>query len=169
MRTSASSVRNAALRDNVEGVIDILRRYPHDKAFFNAVRKQSATIDGEVDVEVAAWFIYLNKVAFNGLYRVNQRGHFNVPYGKYKNPTICDEPALRACSEALQGRLIQHASSDVAVAAAKRGDFVYFDPPYLPLSATSAFTSYTADGFGIADHRRLRELALELVRRAFTC
>jgi DNA adenine methylase len=140
-----------ALRDNVEGVIDILRRYPHDKAFFDAVRKQSATIDGEEDAEVAAWFIYSNRTSFNGLYRVNQQNHFNTPFGKYKNPTICDETLLRSCSKALQGVTLKHAKFEEALLAAKRGDLVYADPPYLPTSKTSSFTSYTANGFDVGD------------------
>jgi len=155
----------AAVRDHVDGVIDLLGSYPNDAAFFQRMRQRSRKIDSATDVEVAAWFIYLNRTCYNGLYRVNKQNAFNVPFGKYVNPTICHEELLRECSAALQGVALNRSTFDVALRSAKRGDFVYADPPYLPVSATSSFTSYTADGFGLNDHRRLRDLALELARR----
>jgi DNA adenine methylase len=122
-------------------------------------------IDTQTDAEVAAWFIYLNKVGFNGLYRVNRKNRFNVPFGRHKNPTICDAPTLRACSAALASATLEKADFASAVERAVAGDLVYFDPPYVPLSVTSSFTSYTSDGFGYDDQVRLRDLALELKRR----
>lgn len=151
------------VRDNVHSVIELLASYPHDKDFFLALRARD--IDAESDVHVAAWFIYLNKTAFNGLYRVNSKNRFNVPFGRYVNPGICDAANLRACSQALQGTEILHRDFASVAGRAEPGDFVYCDPPYVPLSATSYFTSYTAEGFSSADQERLRDLALELKKR----
>jgi DNA adenine methylase len=121
----------------------------------------------EIDSDTyrAVRLIFLNKTCFNGLYRVNKEGHFNVPHGKWSNghrPTICDETNLYACAAALQG--VKLTSLDFARVAdtARRGDFCYFDPPYPPASVTSNFTSYTADGFGGKDHKRLSECCREL-------
>src|ERR1700730_18608321 len=122
-------------------------------------------IDARSDAEVAAWFIYLNKAGFNGLYRVNRRNRFNVPFGRYTNPTICDEVTLRASSAALAGTELLTADFEVVTARAKPGDFVYFDPPYVPLSTTSSFTSYTAGGFGPEQQTRLRDAMRGLKKR----
>jgi DNA adenine methylase len=120
---------------------------------------------GNPDAEVAAWFIYLNKTGYNGLYRVNRRNQYNVPFGRYENPTICDESNLRACAAALHGADLLAEDFEVAARRARRGDFVYFDPPYAPLSATSSFTSYTSKGFGPGEQRRLRDVARDLKLR----
>ena len=116
-------------------------------------------------VKRAARFIFLNRTAFNGMYRVNKKGGFNVPWGQYKNPTICNEPLLRACSEVLNGFVILR-SGDFADAVLGAGpdDVVYFDPPYVPLTATSNFTSYTKLGFDIDDQHRLAALFRQLVK-----
>jgi DNA adenine methylase len=153
------------VRDDVEHVIALLRRYEreHEEAFFYRLRDMD--IDAEADAQVAAWFIYLNKVGFNGLYRVNRQNRFNVPFGRHKNPTICDEATLRACSQALAGATIEVADFESAVASAAPGDMVYFDPPYVPLSITSSFTSYTSSGFDSKAQIRLRDLALQLKQR----
>jgi DNA adenine methylase len=148
------------VRDDVETVIALLQTYPHDREFFLELRERP--IDQATDPEVAAWFIYLNKTGYNGLYRVNSRNVFNVPFGRYSNPTICDATNLRACAKALQGIEILHDDFGSVLGRARRGDFVYFDPPYVPLSTTSVFTSYTAEGFGREDQRRLRDVALKL-------
>lgn len=113
-------------------------------------------------VRKAARFLYLNKTCFNGLYRVNKSGGFNVPFGRYDDPTICDEAVLLAASAALQHTTIRCVDFVTAMEDAQAGDVAYFDPPYLPLSATSDFTSYTSDGFGLGDHERLRDLLLDL-------
>jgi DNA adenine methylase len=151
------------VRNNVDDVIHLLRSYPHSPAFFYGFREKK--IDDRSDAEVAAWFIYLNKTGFNGLYRVNRDNCFNVPFGRYSSPNICDEPTLRACSAALAGTQLLVGDFEVVVAKAKRGDFVYFDPPYVPLSATSSFTSYTSHGFGDAEQTRLRDTAKKLKKR----
>jgi DNA adenine methylase len=117
-------------------------------------------------LNTAAWFIYVNKTGFNGLWRVNKSGGFNVPFGRYTNPTICDEANLRACSAVL-GPYVSLFDDDFRDASKNisTGDFVYFDCPYVPLSATSNFTAYTAAGFGPKDQLDLRDLALTLKRR----
>jgi DNA adenine methylase len=151
------------VRDDVERVIDLLQGYRYDSKFFYEMREQD--IDARPDAEVAAWFIYLNKTGFNGLYRVNSKNRFNVPFGRYARPRICNPETLRACSRALRGAKLMNVDFETAVKTAKRGDFVYFDPPYVPLSATSSFTSYTSDGFDAEAQVRLRDTALRLKRR----
>ena len=110
----------------------------------------------EDDVDKAARFIFLNKTCFNGLYRVNRRGEFNVPHGRYLSPRILDEPALRAASAALRQVEVTNGDFAEVTATARRGDFVYLDPPFEPLTKTSSFTGYTAAGFARADQLRLR-------------
>jgi DNA adenine methylase len=151
------------VRDGVDEIIRLLRQYPYDSGFFYRLRE--IDIDSRSDAEVAAWFIYLNKTGFNGLYRVNRDNKFNVPFGRYTNPGICDEATLRACSAALRGTELLVADFDLVAAKAEAGDFVYFDPPYVPLSATSSFTSYTSHGFGPSEQIRLRDVAKELKNR----
>lgn len=113
-------------------------------------------------VAVAARMIYLNRTCYNGLYRVNKAGKFNTPIGRYVNPTVCDEPNLRACSEALEYAELVTGDFATVMASAKRGDFVYFDPPYVPVNASSDFTAFTATGFPMADHGRLAACARRL-------
>ena len=113
-------------------------------------------------VEIAARFIYLNKTCFNGLWRVNSQGRFNVPMGSYKNPSICQAESLYACHQALAG--VDVRLRDFRDVRASAGDFVYFDPPYHPLDGAS-FTSYAKHGFGEAEQVCLRDLCLELHRR----
>jgi DNA adenine methylase len=109
--------------------------------------------------ELAAMLIFLNRTGFNGLFRLNRRGGFNVPVGRYTNPTICDEVHLRAVASALGSPSVTLAlqSFDRTLAQAGAGDFVYCDPPYAPLSPTSSFANYTAEGFTSFDQRRLQK------------
>lgn len=152
------------LRDRTDQVIELLSKYPYDKDFYYRMRERQ--IDRvKDDAKVAAWLIYLNKTGFNGLYRVNRKNRFNVPFGKFSNPNICDEPNLRACAEELQRVDLAVADFEATVADAKEGDLVYFDPPYVPLSRSSSFTSYTHQGFGPEEQARLRDCALALARR----
>jgi DNA adenine methylase len=116
-------------------------------------------------VERASRFIFLNKTCFNGLCRVNSEGQFNVPFGMYKNPTIVDETNLLACCSALQGANLSVAGYDRVIERARPGDFVYFDPPYVPLSATSSFTAYAESGFTLQNQVELAETCKELDRR----
>jgi DNA adenine methylase len=151
------------VRNDVESVIALLEKYPHDPKFFYEQRE--VDIDARSDAEVAAWFIYLNKTGYNGLYRVNRRNRFNVPFGRYVNPAICDKSTLRACAAALRGVELLVEDFEAVTERAKPGDFVYFDPPYVPLSATSSFTSYTSGGFGLPEQTRLRDVAKQLKQR----
>lgn len=152
-----------AISKDPETVIALLSTYPYERSFYETMR--DLYVDNLSDEEVAAWFIYVNRAGFNGLYRVNRKGKFNVPFGRHTNPTICDAENIRACSKALRG--VFHAADDyrAVIEYARAGDFVYFDPPYLPVSKTSNFTAYSADGFGFEDHLQLQETASALVHR----
>ncbi len=141
------------VQNDVEDLVDLLGRYINDEDEFYRVRSQRPA--ELTSVERAARLIYLNKTCYNGLYRENKRGEFNVPFGRYKNPAICDPTRLRIASSALQGVDLQVGDFDKIVAPADSGDFVYFDPPYAPLSTTSNFTSYNRHGFDEDDQRRL--------------
>jgi DNA adenine methylase len=151
------------VKNNVEEVIRQLEGFPHRPEFFYKLREKD--IDAGTDADVAAWFIYLNKTGFNGLYRVNRDNRFNVPFGRYVNPTICDPDTLRACSAALAKAELLVEDFASVVKEARRGDFVYFDPPYVPLSVTSNFTSYTSWGFDHYGQKRLRDTARKLKKR----
>ena len=151
-----------AVRDDVEGVIAALEplaaRYletePLKRAFvYSAVRDQRPRLPARK----AARLLFLNKTCFNGLYRVNRKGRFNVPHGRYGQPAILDAERLRDASHALAGAELRAEDFEAACARAEPGDFVYLDPPYQPLSATSAFTQYTSADFGFADQQRLRD------------
>ena len=152
---------------DVEKLIDELSRHRHNKRHFYRVRDfdRSPAFWVFSDVERAARFIYLNKTCFNGLYRVNSRGEFNVPFGDYKNPAILDAENLRACSAALQGRELVRRSFEEVVGATSKGDFVYYDPPYMPVSKTANFTAYGKEGFTAEDHTRLRDTCIELDKK----
>lgn len=142
-----------AVRDDVLGVIRALRGYRYDRDLFYATRERST--DGMSDTERAARLIFLNRTCFNGLWRVNAAGRFNVPFGRYKNPRIVDEDGLHAASEALSRAELVHGDFTRATGALGEGDFVYFDPPYQPVSKTASFTTYAAGGFDDDDQRRL--------------
>lgn len=117
--------------------------------------------------ELAAMLIYLNRTGFNGLFRLNATGGFNVPAGRYKNPRICDGDNLRRVAGALNepGVTLTCRTFDRVLDDARAGDFFYFDPPYAPVSRTAQFTSYTAKAFGLAEQRRLQHVVVELARR----
>ncbi len=152
-----------AIRDCVAQVIRHLVQFPHAKDFYYQLRAQNPA---DLDLSMrAARMIYLNKTGYNGLYRVNRRGEFNVPFGSYKSPQYCDEENLHAVSHALRQVEIVCALFDVAQTRAHAGDLVYFDPPYAPLSPTSNFTAYHANGFSPKDQEKLRDVCVELTRR----
>lgn len=151
------------VRDNVEELIRALGVHRNDPDYFASVRSQQT--EHLTPVERASRFIYLNKTCYNGLYRVNSRGQFNVPFGRYKNPRICDSEALRAASMALAATTLEVADFAAALKEAGRSDFVYLDPPYHPLSTTSSFTGYTASGFGEREQRRLASVYREADER----
>lgn len=152
-----------AIRDRVDDVIALLAGYPHCAEFYYSLRSQDPRMLGPT--ARAARMIYLNKTGYNGLYRVNRRGQFNVPFGRYVAPRYCDRENLRAGSAALQGTDIRCAPFEAVLDVASPGDLVYFDPPYVPLSATAHFTTYQAHGFSSADQSRLRDVCAELARR----
>lgn len=144
-----------AVRDRVEEVIAHLEghRAQHGEAHYYRVRAlDPARLD---PAQRAARIIYLNRTCFNGLYRVNRAGRFNVPFGRYANPTICDAEGLRLASAALESAEIVRGDFEGIVAGARPGDAVYFDPPYVPVSSTAKFASYDSSSFGRAEHLRL--------------
>ena len=126
------------------------------KEFFLDARKRF-NAGGMSDVDNTAWLIFLNRTCFNGLYRVNSKGEFNVPFGKYKNPTICDAETIRADSEVLQKVDIISGDFEQTEPYVSANTFVYFDPPYRPLDATSSFNSYAKEAFNDAEQIRLKE------------
>ena len=158
-----------SIRDELEKVIDELKihKSKNSKDYFYKIRAWDLKDDYESlpRYKKAARLLYMNKVVFNGLYRVNSRGHFNVPYGKYTNPNILDEDLLRKVANYLKKSDIDIISGDFqdAVKNVERGDFVYFDPPYDPLSDTSAFTNYQKDGFSRENQIELKRCADSLV------
>jgi DNA adenine methylase len=174
----------AQIRDHVDDVIRELRKlekehqrdasthyYRVRDKLFNPTRlsaiSEPAGLAAHYTPRLAAMLIYLNRTGFNGLFRLNAKQAFNVPVGRYVNPLICDDDNLRAVSIALRRldvRVVQSAFADT-VASAGRGDLVYFDPPYAPLSRTADFTSYTSAGFDSGDQRALQAVVLELASR----
>jgi DNA adenine methylase len=146
--------------DNVVDLIESLRVHAaqHSEKHFYEVR----ALRGLPPLANAARMIYLNKTCFNGLYRVNRNGGFNVPFGRYKNPNICDVENLHACSAALKGVQLNCVNFTSIASVVCSGDFVYYDPPYWPVSETSDFTSYTPGGFTKTDQERLAEHARQM-------
>jgi DNA adenine methylase len=151
-----------AIRDQVNDVLRLLAEYPHNKDFFYDLRSKDPWKMSLV--ERAARMIYLNKTCYNGLYRVNRKGQFNAPFGRYKLPNYYDPDNLQAVSIALQDVVIFHASFENVLNQAKAGDFVYFDPPYVPVSATANFTAYHSNGFDLEAQKKLRDVFLELTQ-----
>jgi DNA adenine methylase len=152
-----------AIRDDVQAVIVALGAYRYDKDLFYATRGRDTR--GMSDVERGARLIFLNHTCFNGLWRVNSGGKFNVPFGRYTNPRILDEDGLRAASALLHGVVIEKRDFAEVTRDLSAGDFVYLDPPYVPLSKTASFTAYASDGFGQKDQSRLAVQLRELQSR----
>lgn len=134
---------------------------------FNPARTAVLRGSSAYTPDLAAMFIYLNRTGYNGLFRLNARGGFNVPHGRYVNPRICDAENLRNVSAALTdlSAHVGHEPYRAVLRRARKGDFVYFDPPYAPLSATARFTAYTAGGFGSADQQQLQQVVIRLAAR----
>lgn len=149
-----------AIKTELDAVIRKLKVHAknHDEEYYYEIRKKVPSKSSDQ----AARIIYMNKTCYNGLYRENSKGEFNVPVGRYKNPLICDEANLPAVSEALSKAKIEHRSFDTVVGKAKEGDLVYFDPPYHPVSATASFTSYDRKGFGEESQLALKEVCQRL-------
>jgi DNA adenine methylase len=151
------------VRDAVSSVLDELSRHVYERPHFEAVRALDPM--RLAPAARAARFIYLNKTCFNGLWRVNRAGRFNVPIGRYKDPRFCDPSTLIRASAALRGVDVIHQPFEAALALAQPGDFVYLDPPYDPVSPTASFAAYTAGGFGWEDQKRLATACISLNRR----
>lgn len=162
------------IRDNVESLIKILTKYQKQfhsldkekqKVMFYEIRdKYNSTKDKESLVK-SALLMFLNKTCFNGMYRENKCGGFNVPFGKYSNPTICNADNLREVSQRLANVKILSKGYTEAISKAKSGDFVYLDPPYYPINPTSSFTSYSEGNFTEKDQIELKELFDTLTAR----
>ena len=157
-----------AVRDDIEPLIERLgeleRAYldldeaGREERYYEAREqyRELVAADGAADPDLAALLIFLNKTCFNGLYRVNRSGQFNVPHGRYARPRILDEPGLRAASDALATAELRSVDFEEACEGAGPGDFVYLDPPFYPLSETSSFTAYTGKDFDRDDQLRLK-------------
>ena len=156
------------VKSDPENLLKILEKHAENnsKEYYLQLREldRSDAIDKLSNVEKAARILYMLKVDFNGLYRVNKKNQFNVPYGRYKNPNIANRENILSVSNYFNRSNIEILNGDFekAVENAKKDDFVYFDPPYVPLNPTSDFTSYTSEGFNISDQERLRDLFFSL-------
>ena len=154
-------------RDNVDALIGTLsiHQKKHSKSHYYKIRNLDRDNAQLSSVEGAARMIYLNRTCYNGLFRVNSKGQFNVPMGSYKSPQILLEQVLRAASFALHNVTIQVKDFRTIVSLSKPGDFFYFDPPYDPLTKTASFTSYTAENFSEDDQRALAEVVKALAEK----
>ena len=154
-----------------EGLIAQLREHrdKNDKKYFYRLRQldRDPSFATHTDIARAARIIYLNKTCYNGLFRVNSQGQFNVPFGNYTNPNIVDEVVIRAVSRYLNEAHVEVSNDDfaAAVSGAGRGDFVYLDPPYDPVSDTSSFTGYNLNSFDKNEQRRLKAVCDDLTQR----
>lgn len=159
------------IKNNPAELIDLLIKHKENNSKDYYLELRSADRDGRISrmtgVERAARILYMLRVDFNGLYRVNSKNQFNVPYGRYKNPKIVDVDLLHQISDYLNENDVEILQTDFAEAVkdAQTGDFVYFDPPYIPLNETSSFTSYTHEGFSYEEQVRLRDTFKELTER----
>jgi DNA adenine methylase len=144
------------IKDKVEALIIVSKNHIYDQKYYYEIRSQNPA--ELTDLQRASRTLYLNKTCFNGLYRVNSKGQFNVSFGDYSNPVIVNGEVLRNASLAFQSTRLAVGDFELVLENAGAGDFIYLDPPYVPLSPTSNFTGYTAGSFGMADHRRLREV-----------
>jgi DNA adenine methylase len=151
------------IKNDVDNLIKTSKKHKYEEDYYYNIR--SLETSKMSDIERASRILYLNKTCFNGLYRVNNKGKFNVSFGDYINPVIVDEVTLRNASKAFQYAEIFHSDFEMVLKNARKGDFVYLDPPYVPLSATSDFTKYTSGSFGGSDHERLKSVFDELKSR----
>lgn len=152
------------VRDDVEELIEILSTYDYDEDFYYELRANSPLKLSKI--ERAARLLYLNKTCFNGLYRVNKKNEFNVPFGSYSNPTICNSEKLLAANKVLQNTIIECGDYKSTLNKyAKRGDLIYIDPPYHPVGEYSDFKRYTKEFFYEQDQIELRDLILKLKKK----
>lgn len=159
------------IKNNPEELLQLCQRHKdnNSKEYYYKLREQDrdSSFKELSAVERAARIIYLNKTCFNGLFRVNSNGQFNVPYGDYANPVIANPSVVRAVSAFLNQQSVEISKDDFenAVKGAKKGDFIYFDPPYHPISDTSSFTGYSINGFGTKEQERLKHVCDQLSDR----
>ncbi len=156
------------IKENVSELIISLKKHINEKEYYYKIRNIDRNLEEFKkwsDIEKASRTIYLNRCCYNGLYRVNSKGQFNVPFGKYKNPNFCDEKNLRAVNMVLQNVKIIHDSFERCLDFANEKTFIYLDPPYFPLSKTASFTSYTKEDFTKVDQIKLKGLVDKLTER----
>jgi DNA adenine methylase len=157
------------IKNHADELIDDLKKHENDSEYFYSIRDLDRQPEYKklTPIERASRIIYLNKTCYNGLFRVNSQGQFNVPFGKYKNPQIVNEIVIKAVHNYLSSSEVKITNSDfeMVLETAKKGDFVYFDPPYDPVSDTSSFTGYSLDGFSKDDQKRLKYVFVELDKR----
>lgn len=151
------------IKNNVDDLIKSLKKHKHTKEYFLKLREKDPKKFS--DIETASRFIYLNKTGFNGMYRVNKSGGFNVPFGDQKNPLICDEENLLKVNKVLKNIKIIKRDYKKVLKEVKKGDFIYFDPPYYPLNKTASFVGYTANGFLEKEQEELKGVYFELHKR----
>jgi DNA adenine methylase len=163
------------IKENVEELINLLKKNEklNDEDYYYEIRnmdRDSVKFNKLTNTEKAARLIFLNKTCYNGLYRVNSQGLFNVPYGKYKNPTICEEIVLRQISGYFNSNEIKILNKDFedAISSADKNSFIYFDPPYHSPDKTN-FTGYQADGFNENEQERLRNVMLKMANKSVKC
>jgi DNA adenine methylase len=156
------------IRDKIEDLLKSLQKhsdkyFSNSKNYYYSIRETNP----KSQVEKVSRLLFLNRTCFNGLYRVNSKGKFNVPLGRYSNPNIVQEENLRAVHHFLNKNKISIKCQDFATTVdnAKKGDFVYFDPPYQPVSKTANFTSYTNNNFGLNDLKRLAKVSSYLAKK----
>jgi DNA adenine methylase len=157
------------IKNSVDALIEELQdpQYQNTAVHYKYIRQKD--LEGLDSIKKAARFIYLNRTCFNGLYRVNRKGAFNVPYGKYSNPLILDKANLLEVSKSLENVVISNLHYKDVLKKCKKGDLVYLDPPYAPISKTSNFTEYTSEGFGMKDHEELAEEFKRLKSKGVRC
>jgi DNA adenine methylase len=157
------------IRDYPEELLEAASKHQNTKEYYYQIREMDRVPEFEAlsPIERAARLMYLNKTCYNGLFRVNSHGQFNVPFGDYKNPIIADPAVIRAVSRYFKKAKIDFVSEDFAkvVSEAKKADFVYFDPPYDPVSDTASFTGYNLHGFNRDEQKRLKETCDDLTKR----
>jgi len=157
------------IRGNVEELIFDLQQHVNTEDHYYYIREMDRLPEYKrmTNIQKASRIIYLNKTCYNGLFRVNSQGQFNVPFGKYKRPNIVNDIVLRAVSRFLNSKDIRFLNVDYeeSLNGIRRGAFVYFDPPYDPVSDTSSFTGYTLDGFGRDEQLRLKQVCDRLNQR----
>lgn len=156
------------IKENVEELIELLRNHKNEENYYYKIRsldRDPESFSQLSNIKKASRTIYMNRCCYNGLYRVNSKGQFNVPFGRYKNPNFCDEKNLKAVNMFLQDVKIIHDSFERCLDSADENTFLYLDPPYFPLSKTSSFTSYTKENFTKADQIKLKEIIDKLTDR----